>query len=241
MGQRQTRQKVDKGLKLYNARKTEQAVHEWKRVLSKVKEPRLRFEVLGHLAQVYGEWGFAREKMHYAVQQMDIASELESDELKSESYLNLANSNERLCEYHKSLSYARHSLATAMSSGEGSSKLGYVYLALAASNLGFSSFKDSLENLEKAVKMAIEAEDQMLECEAYGCLGDVYKCLKDYDRALKFYVRARELVRCRGQDWPPRLKTHAYLHMATAYRSMRKLDMAMDCGEVSSLNLGKMI
>ena len=236
MGQQQTKQRIEKGVKLYEAKKSEAAVHEWKRVLSKVKDSKSRFVVLGHLAHVYGEWGFAREMMHYAVQQMDIASELESDELKSESYLNLAKSNERLCEYHKSLSYARHSLASAITAGDDPSKLGYIYLSLAASNLGFSSFKDSLENLEKAVKMAIEAEDQMLECEVYGCLGNVYKCLKDYDRALKFYVRARELIRCRGQEWPPRLKIHAYVNMAAVYRSMRKLDMAMDSGEVSTLD-----
>ena len=37
--------------------------------------------------------------------------------MRAEAYWNLARSNERLCEYHKAVSYARHSLQVGLAVG----------------------------------------------------------------------------------------------------------------------------
>ncbi|XP_038072503.1 43 kDa receptor-associated protein of the synapse-like [Patiria miniata] len=237
MGQRAAKQQIEKGLKLYNNTKQEQAVRKWKAALGKVGDKkRLRFILLGHLALAYGDWGDYREMLGYSVQQIDIANELDELELRAEAYLNLARANEKLCEYHKAMSYARHSMNNTASQED--PLVGPIHLCLGNANLGFGHFQQALENFDKALKMAIKIGDRGLECNTYGDLAEVYISLKDYDKALRYTVKASELVRCRGQEWSPKLRTVVQLNLATPYRKLGKMDLAMDyCEEAMKMAL----
>lgn len=235
MGQRAVKQQIEAGLKLYNGdtHHQEHAVKKWKAALEKIQDSKIKFTLLGYLAWAHYEWGRYRQMLAYAIQQIDLANELEDDVLKAEAYMNLARSNERLCEYHKSISYARHSLCAASSTTKDDALRANIHVCLATANLGFSHFHLALENLEKALLYASRLEDKTLECTIYGNIGDLYCTLKDYDKSVKFHVKASELVRCRGQRWSPKMRTLVQLNLATPYRKLRKLDLAMDYCEVS--------
>ena len=95
---------------LYHQKNHEAAIRKWKRALHRVSGRRDRFAALGYLAAAHGDCGKYRDMLAYSVQQIDTANESENSAMKAEAYWNLARSNERLCEYHKAVSYARHSL-----------------------------------------------------------------------------------------------------------------------------------
>lgn len=235
MGQRAVKQQIEAGLKLYNGdtQHQEHAVKKWKAALEKIQDSKIKFTLLGYLAWAHFEWGRYRQMLCYAIQQIDVANELGDETLKAEAYMNLARSNEKLCEYHKSISYARHSLNASQSTSKDDSLRANIHVCLATANLGFSHFTLALENLEKALPAASRLPDKTLECTIYGNLGDLYCTLKDYEKALRYHVKASELVRCIGQRWSPKMRTLVQLNLATPYRKLRKLDLAMDYCEVS--------
>ena len=235
MGQRAVKQQIEAGLKLYNGdtHHQEHAVKKWKSALEKIHDSKIKFTLLGYLAWAHYEWGRYRQMLSYSIQQIDVANEIGDESMKAEAYMNLARSNEKLCEYHKSISYARHSLNASPSAATDISLRANVHVCLATANLGFSYFTIALENLEKALPYAYRLQDKTLECTIYGGLGDLYCNLKDYEKALRYHIKASELVRCRGQRWGHKMRTMVQLNLATPYRKLRKLDLAMDYCEVS--------
>lgn len=57
MGQDQTKQQIEKGLRLYQSNQTEKALHVWTKVLEKTSDPGGKFRVLGCLITAHSEMG----------------------------------------------------------------------------------------------------------------------------------------------------------------------------------------
>nr|XP_023646588.1 43 kDa receptor-associated protein of the synapse-like [Paramormyrops kingsleyae] len=107
MGQDQTKQQIEKGLHLYQSNQTEKALNIWMNVLEKTSDPEGKFRVLGCLITAHSEMGKYKEMLKYALAQIDTAREMEDPDYLTEGYLNLARSNEKLCDFQKTISYCK--------------------------------------------------------------------------------------------------------------------------------------
>lgn len=63
MGQDQTKQQIEKGLKLYQSNETEKALHVWTKVLEKTTDPGGKFRALGCLITAHSEMGKYKEML----------------------------------------------------------------------------------------------------------------------------------------------------------------------------------
>ncbi|XP_053923884.1 43 kDa receptor-associated protein of the synapse isoform X4 [Cuculus canorus] len=232
MGQDQTKQQIEKGLHLYQSNQTEKALRVWTRVLEKSADPAGRFRVLGCLITAHAEMGRYKDMLKFAVVQIDTARELEDPDYLTESYLNLARSNEKLCEFQKTISYCKTCMN--MQGTTVSLKLnGQVSLSMGNAFLGLSIFQKALECFEKALRYAHNNDDKMLECRVCCSLGNFYTQIKDYEKALFFPCKAAELVNDYGKGWSLKYRAMSQYHMAVAYRKLGRLADAMDCCEES--------
>lgn len=113
----------------------------------------------------------------FAVVQIDTARELEDADFLLESYLNLARSNEKLCEFHKTISYCKTCLGLP-GTRAGAQLGGQVSLSMGNAFLGLSLFQKALESFEKALRYAHNNDDAMLECRVCCSLGSFYAQVK---------------------------------------------------------------
>lgn len=109
--------------------------------------------------------------------QIDTARELEDANFLLESYLNLARSNEKLCEFHKTISYCKTCLGLP-GTRAGAQLGGQVSLSMGNAFLGLSLFQKALESFEKALRYAHNNDDTMLECRVCCSLGSFYAQVK---------------------------------------------------------------
>jgi len=115
--------------------------------------------------------------LKFAVVQIDTARELEDPNYLTEGYLNLARSNEKLCEFQKTISYCKTCLN--MQGTTVSLQLnGQVSLSMGNAFLGLSIFQKALECFEKALRYAHNNDDKMLECRVCCSLGNFYAQIK---------------------------------------------------------------
>ncbi|XP_075404463.1 43 kDa receptor-associated protein of the synapse isoform X7 [Tenrec ecaudatus] len=178
MGQDQTKQQIETGLQLYQSNQPEKALQVWTRVLEKSADLVGRFRVLGCLVTAHSEMGRYKEMLKFAVVQIDTARELEDADFLLESYLNLARSNEKLCEFHKTISYCKTCLG--LPGTRASAQLGgQVSLSMGNAFLGLSLFQKALESFEKALRSAHNNDDAMLECRVCCSLGSFYAQVKE--------------------------------------------------------------
>ncbi|XP_027418190.1 43 kDa receptor-associated protein of the synapse isoform X2 [Bos indicus] len=232
MGQDQTKQQIEKGLQLYQSNQTEKALQLWMKVLEKSSDLVGRFRVLGCLVTAHSEMGRYKEMLKFAVVQIDTARELEDANFLLESYLNLARSNEKLCEFHKTISYCKTCLG--LPGTRAAAQLGgQVSLSMGNAFLGLSLFQKALESFEKALRYAHNNDDAMLECRVCCSLGSFYAQVKDYEKALFFPCKAAELVNDYGKGWSLKYRAMSQYHMAVAYRLLGHLGSAMECCEES--------
>ncbi|XP_058017831.1 43 kDa receptor-associated protein of the synapse isoform X2 [Ahaetulla prasina] len=232
MGQDQTKQQIEKGLQLYQSSQTEKALQVWLRVLEKSTDAAGRFRVLGCLITAHSEMGRYKDMLKFAVMQIDTARELEDPDYLTESYLNLARSNEKLCEFPKTISYCKTCL-NMRGTTLGLQLNGQVNLSMGNAYLGLSVFQKALECFEKALRYAHNNDDKMLECRVCCSLGNFYTHLKDYEKALFFPCKAAELVNDYGKGWSLKYRAMSQFYMAVAYRKLGRLPDAMECCEES--------
>ncbi|MBN3320716.1 RAPSN protein, partial [Atractosteus spatula] len=232
MGQDQTKQQIEKGLHLYQTNQTDKALQVWLKVLEKTSDPGGKFRVLGCLITAHSEMGKYKEMLKYALAQIDTAREMEDPDYLTEGYLNLARSNEKLCDFQKTVSYCKTCLN--MQGTTISLQLnGQVCLSMGNAFLGLSVFQKALESYEKALRYAHNNDDKMLECRVCCSLGSFYIQLKDYEKALFFPCKAAELVNDYGKGWSLKYRAMSQYHMAVAYRKLGRLPDAMECCEES--------
>uniref|UniRef100_UPI00358FDFFC 43 kDa receptor-associated protein of the synapse n=1 Tax=Myxine glutinosa TaxID=7769 RepID=UPI00358FDFFC len=232
MGQDQTKQQMEKGLKLYQGNETQKALELWLQVLNKSTDMSSKFRVLGCLITAHSEMGKYRDMLRYSVMQIDAAREINDRDHLAEAYLNLARSNEKLCDFHKAISYCRCSLEL-QDTSVGFHLNGQVYLSLGNADLGLSSFQKSLESFERALRYAHLNDDKMLECRVCCSFGSFYVQLKDFEKALFFPRKAAQLVADYGQNWSLKYRAMSQYHMAVGYRCLARWTEAMESCEES--------
>ena len=224
---------LEEGLKLYNQQRFQDAVKLWRRALRKLAGRRDKFTALSYLAAAHGDWGRFRDMLAYAVQQIDLANDADNAAMRAEAYLNLARSNERLCEYHKAVSYCRHALQQPPKDPR---VHGYVYLCQGQAYCGFSNYTKAMENYDQAMRICQQHEEPALELQVYSSLGIMFTNLKDYDKGLAYHLKAAELAKSfKICDFGSRFQRITVFNMAHPYRKLGKLDEAMECCEVSQI------
>ena len=190
MGQCMIRRQVDEGLCLYEATDYDAAIKKWTISLQKMKSNRLRFSTLGHLASASRDCGRNKDYLVYAVQQIDIAHQLDDNNLRAQAYLTLSCANEMLADYFKAVSYSRSALQYSL---PGDSIQGYALLIMADSYIGLCNFSKVLECLDKALSISYENVDYLMEVQVLNSMGKVFLLLKDFPKALAFQRRAHEI------------------------------------------------
>uniref|UniRef100_A0AAY4BTI1 RING-type domain-containing protein n=1 Tax=Denticeps clupeoides TaxID=299321 RepID=A0AAY4BTI1_9TELE len=216
MGQDQTKQQIEKGLRLYQSNQTDKALEVWLKVLEKTADPGGKFRALGCL-------------ITYALAQIDTAREMEDPDYLTEGYLNLARSNEKLCDFQKTISYCKTCLN--MQGTTVSLQLnGQVCLSMGNAFLGLSSFQNALESYEKALRYAPQRRQ---DAGVPGLLQPGQLLRPDYEKALFFPCKAAELVNDYGKSWSLKYRAMSQYHMSVAYRKLERLPDAMECCEES--------
>jgi tetratricopeptide (TPR) repeat protein len=190
MGQRMIRRQVDEGLELYGEKNYDAAIKKWTIALQKMTDNRLRFSTLGYLASASRDRGRNKDYLVYAVQQIDIAHELDDNNLRAEAYLTLSRANEMLSDYFKAVSYSRSALQYSLPNN---SIQGYALLVMADSYIGLCNFSKVLECLDKVLSISHENEDHLMEIQVLSTMGKVFLALKDFPKALAFQRRAYEM------------------------------------------------
>lgn len=113
----------------------------------------------------------------YALAQIDTAREMENPDYLTEGYLNLARSNEKLCDFQKTISYCKTCL-NMQGATIGLQLNGQVCLSMGNAFCGLGVFQKALEGYEKALRYAHNNDDKMLECRVCCSLGHFYVQLK---------------------------------------------------------------
>ncbi|KAL1489449.1 hypothetical protein ABEB36_014342 [Hypothenemus hampei] len=230
------KRKVDQGLKLYNQHKQQQAVRKWKSALKALRKREDKFSVLGYLYQAYMDWGKYRDSVDYAHRQLVISEELDSPNMRAESYLNLARSHQRLGILEKALAYARHSL---YNEGELCSTAGHVHLTVGSVYLELAGFNKALDSFQHAHIIAKTVHDPALELQVLVGLSELFSRLQDADKSATYASRAYDLSRSlQLGDLNSRHHRAALLQMASALRKQGELGDAHDyCSEATRLAL----
>jgi len=236
MGQRMIRRQVDEGLDLYAEKNYDAAIKKWTMSLQKMKDNRLRFSTLGYLASASRDRGRNKDYLVYAVQQIDIAHELDDNNLRAQAYLTLSRANEMLADYFKAVSYSRSAVQYSF---PGDSVQGYALLVMADSYIGLCNFPKVLECLDKALSISHEKEDHLMEIQVLSTMGKVFLALKDFAKALAFQRRAHEIALSNAAYTTEENATVSSkfvrmtkLKMATPLRLMGDYDGATKCVEV---------
>jgi tetratricopeptide (TPR) repeat protein len=185
------RRQVDEGVDLYAEKNYDAAIKKWTISLQKMKDNRLRFSTLGYLALASRDRGRNKDYLVYAVQQIDIAHELDDNKLRAQAYLTLSRANEMLADYFKAVSYSRSAV---QHSSPGDPIQGYALLVMADSYIGLCNFSKVLECLDKAWSISHENEDRQMEIQVLSTMGKVFLALKDFPKALAFQRRAHEIA-----------------------------------------------
>lgn len=134
----------------------------------------------------------------FAVVQIDTARELEDADFLLESYLNLARSNEKLCEFHKTISYCKTCLGLP-GTRAGAQLGGQVSLSMGNAFLGLSLFQKALESFDRR-KWAVRRRRALLfgvRAARRGVLGR-FACAGRADRAAPRRSAALGSVRSRS-------------------------------------------
>ncbi|VDM98684.1 unnamed protein product [Thelazia callipaeda] len=191
MGQRIAKHHMQSGVKLYHQRRHQQAITRWRAALRRLTNVEDRFITLGYMAQAYCDAGDYQQMLQYALQQMELANLQQDEYMKSEAFLNLAKAYERLADFSKAIGYGRASLQHQSMDPR---TPGHAHLVVALSQLGFSQFQASLEAFEKAMSIANQSSDKLLELQICVGLGALFTLLRDLSKAMIFLQNAEAIL-----------------------------------------------
>uniref|UniRef100_A0A1I8EAK9 Uncharacterized protein n=1 Tax=Wuchereria bancrofti TaxID=6293 RepID=A0A1I8EAK9_WUCBA len=191
MGQRIAKHHMQSGVKLYHQRRHQQAIARWRAALRRLTNAEDRFITLGYMVQVYCDASNYQQMLRYALQQMELANVQQDEFMKSEAFLNLAKAYERLADFGKAIGYGRASLQHPSIDPR---TPGHAHLVVALSQLGFSQFQASLEAFEKAMCVANQYSDRLLELQVCVGLGVLFTLLRDFSKAILFLRNALAIL-----------------------------------------------
>ncbi|KAL3073139.1 hypothetical protein niasHT_035415 [Heterodera trifolii] len=184
---RHARSQMRNGIKQYQQQNPQQAIRQWRAALRRLKSVEDKFITIGYIVQAFCDSGEFEQMLYAAVGQVDLANGHQDDFMKSEALLNLARANERLAEFEKAIGYADSSLELP---GIDRRSPGYAHLVLALAHMGLSNFQSSLQQFEKAMKIANANADKLLELQLSLGLGNLFTLIRDLNKALVFLQNA---------------------------------------------------
>ncbi|KAL3118561.1 hypothetical protein niasHT_005776 [Heterodera trifolii] len=184
---RHARSQMRNGIKQYQQQNPQQAIRQWRAALRRLKSVEDKFITIGYIVQAFCDSGEFEQMLYAAVEQVDLANCHQDDFMKSEALLNLARANERLAEFEKAIGYADSSLELP---GIDRRSPGYAHLVLALAHMGLSNFQSSLQQFEKAMKIANANADKLLELQLSLGLGNLFTLIRDLNKALVFLQNA---------------------------------------------------
>lgn len=230
MGQKIVKRNVEKGRRLYNEQRYDDSIKEWTEALKKMKRADDKFSTLGYIIMALHDMGKYRTMLDYAIQQIDLANEVNDIFMKCEAYLNLAVSNARVSEFHKAVCYCRHSL---QNEPRDKRIYGYVHLCMGNAYFGLSEFSKVLQSHEKALLVCKENTDRTLELQVYSGLGYLFCALGDYETGLSYHVKAADIASSFDVcDLSSKYQRLTALNIATPYRKLGRFNEAMENCEV---------
>ncbi|KAL8599212.1 hypothetical protein ACOMHN_007928 [Nucella lapillus] len=190
MGQRLARRERERGGRLYHQQRAEEAVDRWNHALTKLRDPRDRFQVSGDLCRALCDLGKSREALEHAGQQCGLATQVGEAAMMAEAYLNMALCNLRSCQFSKAVSYCRSAL---QHQPDGGNITGYLHLCLGDAFLGLSEFQKAWNNYTRAHALAHSLSDRLLEMHVQASMAAVYSALNDHDSAIACCHAAQRL------------------------------------------------
>ncbi|XP_078139374.1 43 kDa receptor-associated protein of the synapse isoform X8 [Centroberyx gerrardi] len=203
MGQDQTKQQIEKGLKLYQSNQTDKALHVWTKVLEKTSDPGGKFRVLGCLITAHSEMGKYKEMLKDYEKALFFpckAAELVNDYGKSWSLKYRAMS-----QYHMSVAYRKlERLPDAMECCEESMKIALQHGDRPLQALCLLNFADihrcrsdvdkAFPRYESAMCIMTEIGNRLGQSQVYLGVAKCWLLQKDFDKALDSLQRAEELA-----------------------------------------------
>ncbi|EFO26927.2 rapsyn protein 1 [Loa loa] len=234
MGQRVAKHHMQSGVKLYHQRRHQQAIARWRAALRRLTNAEDRFITLGYMTQTYCDAGNYQQMLRYALQQTELANTQQDEFMKSEAFLNLAKAYERLADFGKAIGYGRASLQhPSMDPGTP----GHAHLVVALSQLGFSQFQASLEAFEKAMCVANQYSDRLLELQVCVGLGVLFTLLRDLSKAILFLRNALTILEgVTINDVHAKYRSVILYHLSVVLRTNGSLaDARATCDEAMKL------
>ncbi|KAH8283421.1 hypothetical protein KR054_012261 [Drosophila jambulina] len=230
------KRKIERGRRLYEQNNQSEAVRTWRSALKGTCQREDCFQLLGYLYQAHMDWGKFREAIEFSHQQLGISEELDSPNMRAETYLNLSRAHASLGGLERSLSYARHSLYNECGT---KCRSGLVHLTVARVYLEMGGFSRALEGLQGAYKIAMAIGDPSLELQVYVALSELFGRLQDNDKSATYASKAYDLSRSlQLGDLNSCHHRAALLRMAVSLRKQGELGDAQDyCKEATKLSL----
>ncbi|KAH8418142.1 hypothetical protein KR009_000694 [Drosophila setifemur] len=230
------KRKIERGRRLYEQNHQTAAVRAWRSALKGTCQREDCFQLLGYLYQAHMDWGKFREAIEFSHQQLGISEELDSPNMRAETYLNLSRAHACLGGLERSLSYARHSLYNECGT---KCRSGLVHLTVARVYLEMGGFSRALEGLQGAYKVATTIGDPSLELQVYVALSELFGRLQDNDKSATYASKAYDLSRSlQLGDLNSCHHRAALLRMAISLRKQGELGDAQDyCKEATKLSL----
>ncbi|XP_037955692.1 43 kDa receptor-associated protein of the synapse homolog [Teleopsis dalmanni] len=231
------KRKMERGLRLYEQHNQNAAVRIWRSALKATSRREDCFQLLNYLYQAHMDWGKFREAIEFGHRALGISEELDSQNMRAETYLNLARAHERLGGLERALSYARHSLYNECNKQCRTG--GLVHLTVARVYLEMGGFSRALEGLQNAHKIALSITDPSLELQVFVALSELFGRLQDNHKSAVYASKAYDLSRSL-QLGHLNSSNHraALLRMAAALRKQGELGDAHDyCMEATRLSL----
>lgn len=224
---------IERGLRLYEQHNQTAAVRTWRSALKGTCRREDCFQLLGYLYQAHMDWGKYRDAIDFGHQQLGISEELDSPNMRAETYLNLSRAHASLGGLERALAYARHSLYN--ESGT-KCRSGLVHLTVARVYLEMGGFSRALEGLQGAHKIATAIGDPSLELQVYVALSELFSRLQDNDKSATYASKAYDLSRSlQLGDLNSCHHRAALLRMAASLRKQGDLGDAHDYCMVSRL------
>ncbi|XP_034486305.1 43 kDa receptor-associated protein of the synapse homolog [Drosophila innubila] len=230
------KRKIERGLRLYEQHNQTAAVRTWRSALKGTCRREDCFQLLGYLYSAHMDWGKYRDAIDFGHQQLGISEELDSPNMRAETYLNLSRAHASLGGLERALAYARHSLYN--ESGT-KCRSGLVHLTVARVYLEMGGFSRALEGLQGAHKIATAIGDPSLELQVYVALSELFGRLQDNDKSATYASKAYDLSRSlQLGDLNSCHHRAALLRMAASLRKQGELGDAHDyCMEATRLSL----
>ncbi|KAG1653810.1 receptor-associated protein of the synapse [Nymphon striatum] len=225
----------------FSEQRHEDAVRKWKAALRRIAKQSDKFMILGYLCEVHADIGGYREMIDFAFQQLDIAHEIDCNNMRAQAYLNLSIGNVCMSMYAKAISYCDHALQH-LTNERDPKTLCRVYIDLSKSYTGQSTFFKSFEYLGLSMKLVEEVHDPVLHLQVLSELGKIFTMLKDFEKGQRYHASAYNIAKTlKPSESRDKHERHTLLNQAGILRKKnRAVDALNHCQDAmkSAINDG---